>query len=116
MTRRYIAMVPDYTDCKLCGGYGFEQESEFTCPTCGGSGSREDGVYPYRELGEDRADVPASITRAILAVNLDDLERVDPPESDEERYMRCERIMIAAAAEVDRLRPVVEHGALSKPD
>lgn len=40
------------------------------------------------------------------AVRLD-LKRVSPAESDDESYQRNERVMLAAAAEVERLKPIV---------
>ena len=47
---------------------------------------------------------------AILAVDPSDLERVLPPETDDERYQRCERIGTAMLAEAMRLEPYVRKG------
>jgi len=59
-----------------------------------------------------RAGADAAISRAhpnspIYMLEEEDMQRVSPPESDQEAYERNERIGTAAWAEVARLKPIV---------
>lgn len=130
MTRRYIAMVPMAVMCTACDGSGWighpyaagsAERSAWSlgdCAACEGKGNVIGDQQPIADLYSEcdfAKSAPYGGATSVLAVDIDDLERVDPPESDEERYMRCERIAQAAWAEVERLRPVVEHGLAPRP-
>jgi hypothetical protein len=133
VTTRYIAMVPVTESCTECDGSGWigppyaagsVERSAWSlgdCAACEGKGNivgvGDEQPAPERLFVERDAAkaAPYGGATSVLAVNLDDLERVEPPESHEERYQRCERIMLAAAAEVERLRPHVEQGAAEPP-
>lgn len=61
----------------------------------------------WTRAGVDAAKSKKHPTSPIYVLEEDDLERADPPESDQEAFERNERIAMAAWAEVERLRPIV---------
>jgi hypothetical protein len=106
-----FAAVEGLADCAECRGIGRVPTIDLR-PVATNHGEKLYGTPgAARKVARARLDAMRGLERSnaqVRAVNLDDLERVDPPESDEERFQRCERIMLAAAAEVERMRASVE--------